>query len=325
MNGEVMLESSLSDSIIFKSYNGNAELTKTILNAIKDSTVITEDYIQEQIMQIKRTNISPLADEVLEAYQRGDINILYSNIKKVPSALPFFATKMNGKVKVFIFANNYGSISKAKNGSGEKYLNVTMKDLYALMEGALVSYTLIVYPQKISKSLALMKITTNIYTNMILRILNKEYAISMDQSLYAKISFCIGKYFLTNVWNYHNESIVINYARSSTVDQTSMDEITLINDEYDSNNIKNIEELIRFISSLSPRIKSLNFRYFVQCYINTYKASTIFGMECLPYYLFTIQASMLGSFIVNQPIISDVTKTIKGMNMFYPELVKIIS
>ena len=81
---------------------------------------------------------------------------------------------------------------------------------------------------------------------------------------------------------------------------------------------------MKFIATFSPRLGALNFRYFVQCFINTYKATSMFGMECLPYFLFTIQSSMIGSFIVNQPIISDITKTIKGMNNFYPELVKII-
>lgn len=324
MSSELMLETALSASVLYQSFNGNSELTKTILNAIKNSTVITKEYIAEQIMQIKRTNISPLAEEVLRAYEDGDITILHSNIKKVPQALPFFATKMQGKIKVFIFANNYGTVSKAKNGSNEKYLNISMKDLYVLMEGALIAYHLAAYPHKITKSLAMMKITTNIYANMINRILNKEYAISMDQDLYGKVSFCIGKFFLSRVWNYNNDNVVFSYAKSSITTPIPSTELVIVNKLYDDKNIETIEDLIRFIGSFSPRLKSLNFRYFVQCFINTYKASSLFGLECLPYFLFIVEATMIGSFVVNQPIISDITKNIKGMNVFYPELVKII-
>ena len=89
---------------------------------------------------------------------------------------------------------------------------------------------------------------------------------------------------------------------------------------YEDANIETIEDLIRFMASFSPRLKTLNFRYFVQCFINTYKASTLFGLECLPYFLFTVQSTMIGSFIVNQPIISDITKTIKGMKNLYQDL-----
>ena len=324
MSDELMLETALSSSVLYQAFNGNAEMTKTILKAIQNSTIITKEYIEEQILQIKRTNISPLAEEVLRAYEDGDITILYSSIKKVPQTIPFFATKMHGKIKVFIFVNNYGTVSKAKNGSSEKFLNISMKDLYVLMEGALVAYHLAMYPQKASKSLAMMKITTNIYTNMIIRIMNKEYAISMDQDLYGKVSFCLGKFFLTKVWNYHNDNVVFSYAKSSTSTPVPSTELVIINKLYDDANIETIEDLIRFMASFSPRLKTLNFRYFVQCFINTYKASTLFGLECLPYFLFTIESTMIGSFIVNQPIISDITKNIKGMNVFYPELVKIV-
>ena len=321
---ELMLETALSSSVLYQAFNGNAEMSQTIIKAIKNSTVITKDYIEEQIMQIKRTNISPLAEEVLQAYNDGDITILYSNIKKVPQTLPFFATKMQGKIKVFIFANNYGTVSKAKNGSNEKFLNISMKDLYVLMEGGLVAYHLAMFPQKATKSLAMMKITTNIYTNMITRILNKEYAISMDQDLYGKISYCIGKFFLEKVWGYNNDNVIFSYAKSSTSTPIPSAELVIVNKLYEDKNIETIEDLIRFIASFSPRLKSLNFRYFIQCFINTYKASTLFGLECLPYFLFTVESTMIGSFIVNQPIISDITKNIKGMNIFYPELVKIV-
>ena len=65
---ELMLETALSSSVLYQAFNGNAEMSQTIIKAIKNSTVITKDYIEEQILQIKRTNISPLADEVLQAY-----------------------------------------------------------------------------------------------------------------------------------------------------------------------------------------------------------------------------------------------------------------
>ena len=324
MEGDLIQETALSSSVLYQAFNGNAEMTKIILEAIKNSTIITKEYIEEQILQIKRTNISPLSEQVLQAYENGEITILYSNIKKVPQTLPFFATKVHGKIKVFVFVNNYGTISKAKNGSGEKYLNISMKDLYVLMEGALTAYNLAMYPHKASKSLAMMKVTCNIYTNMIIRIMNKEYAISMDQDLYGKVSFCIGKFFLNKVWGYTNDNVVFSYAKSSVSVVTSSTELLIVDKLYDNANIETIEDLIRFIASFSPRLKSLNFRYFVQCFINTYKASTLFGLECLPYFLFTVESTMIGSFIVNQPIISDITKNTKGMNVFYPELVKIV-
>ena len=93
---------------------------------------------------------------------------------------------------------------------------------------------------------------------------------------------------------------------------------------YKAKEISNIEELMELLKEVSPRLTNLNYRYFIQAWINTYKAPSLFGLECLPYFLFTISCSLLGSFIVNQPIITNVTNNVKGMNTFYNELVKVM-
>lgn len=324
-NGSLFTEASLTDSVAYKLFNNNAEMTKIIMTAIKDSIVLDSSYIQEHIIQIKRTKISPLADDVLKAYEDGEIVLLYSKVKKIPQSLPFFAAKIKGQVKVFIFVNNYGTISKSSVNSGEKYLNMTMKDLYVLMEGAYVSYRYAVYPNKVKKSLGLMKISCSIYTSMIIRILNKEHAISMDQDLYNKVAFCIGKFFVKNVWMSDNDDINFSYAANNISRDANKSDLLILSEMYDEKGISTIDQLFEFIKELSPRLKSLNFRYFLQQYIYTYKAGAVFSLECLPYFLFTIETSMIGSFIVNQPIISDITKNIKGMNTFYPELFRAIS
>ena len=324
----IFTEGSLSDSVIYKSFNNNAEMTSTIIAAIKDSITINETYIQEQLLQIKRTRISPLADDVLKAYEDGIITLLYAKNKRVPQALPFFATKSNGQIKVIIFVNNYGTISKSALNSEEKFLNITMRDLYVLMEGAYTAYKYAINQPKVTKSLGLMKISCKLYVSMIMRILNKEYATGSDKELFQKVSFVIGLFFSRSVWMSTNNDVNFSYACNSCKVASEGINIAImqqVQDEYLEKNITTIDELLAFLKTLSPRFNDLNFRYFMQCYINTYKAGAMFGLECLPYFLYTIEATMLGSFLVNQPIISDITKTTRGMNTFYPELVKSIS
>lgn len=327
VNENVFTEAALVDSILYKTFNNNAELTGMILSAIKNSIVIDYSYIEEQLMQIRRTKISPLSDAVLQAYADGDIILLYAKIKKVPQALPYFVTKMQGKIKAFIFVNNFGTITKSDVDSSEKYLNITMKDLYVLMEGAYTSLRYAMNPIKVKRTLGLMKLSVNIYTDMVMRILNKECSISMDQDLYGKVSFCIGEFFLRNVWMSENEEVNFTYALNTIHGDKGVNraEYLMLAETMEQREIKDINLLIEFLRELSPRMKNMNFRYFTQCYINMFKAPAMFSMECLPYFLFTIQTSMIGSFIVNQPMISDITKNIKGMNMFYPELVKAVS
>ena len=48
----VYTEMSLSDSVLYKSFNNNAQLTSTMLAAMKNGIVIDSSYIQEQLLQI---------------------------------------------------------------------------------------------------------------------------------------------------------------------------------------------------------------------------------------------------------------------------------
>ena len=203
-----------------------------------------------------------------------------------------------------------------------------MKDLYVLLEGAYVAYKYATYPNKMEKSLGLMKVCTNIYVNMIMRILNKEYAIGNDRDLQQQVAFIIGLFFLKSVWMSHNDDVNFAYACNSCrigTEGINKAPLLMTMEDYNEKGIKTIEDLLGYLKTLSPRFNSLNFRYFLQCYINMFKDGAMFGLECLPYFLYSIQASMIGSFLVNQPIISDITKNIKGMNTFYPELVKTVS
>lgn len=319
-------EAALSDSVIFQSFNRNAEMTTTLVSAIKDSTVITEEHIKFQLDTILRTRYSPLAEDLINEFHDGNILLMYANgVKKVPQAFPFFVTKINGKIKAVVFVNNYGVLSKVDPATGRQALDIPVKDLYVLMEGALTAYRYALYPNKVNKSLGLMKLCCNIYTHMVLRILNKEYAISMDQELNDKVTFCVAKFFLRSVWGFNNEDVVLSYARSIIQRGINVAEYVRLSEMYNEANIETIDQLLAFIKEFSPRLKTINFRYFLQCYINTYKASAMFGLECLPYFLYSIEAAQLGSFLVNQPIITDITKNIKSMNTFYPELTKAVS
>lgn len=319
----VFQESSLSDSIIFRSFNSQAEFSTIINKAITYGRIVEKELIEEQLIQIRRTRLSPLVDDVLISLDRGDIVLVYAKNQKIPQALPFAIAKVNNDIKAFIFVNNYGTIVSNSKVNGGEYLNIAMKDLYVLLEGAYTALSYFKNPIYITRSLGLMKCCVGVYTSMFLRILNKEYALSLDQEVYNRVSFVIGKYFLDKVWESKNDDINTSYAMSTILTPNRMD-LGMVNDSYKASNIKNIEELIAFLKTLSPRLAPLNFRYFTQCYITIYKASAIFSMECLPYFLFVMEATLIGSFLVNQPIISDIIKSNKNMGKFYGEIVKVL-
>ena len=318
-------EVTLSDAVLYNTFNASGKLTKLMISAVKDGTRIEKSHIENQINDINRTKISPNVDAVLDSFYNNQI-ILMMGPKdlRMPQVLPYFIMRTSSGVRAYIFLNSFGTLTTSENNSNDKYLNMSMKDLYVLMEGAYIALEYNKNPMKIRKSLGLMRLASKIYTSMILRILNKEYAISIDPVLYTKAAFVICYYFLTRVWESTNDDVNFTYASNVIETREFVDkrELLLIKDDMDTNDCKDIAKTIAYLSTVNPRLKGMNFRYFTQCYMNTFGTASLFGIETLPYFLFTVTSSLIGSFIVNQPIITDVTKTIKGMNNFYPELVK---
>ena len=314
-------EGSLHDTVLFKTINSGSKLLTIVNEYMKTGVVITPQHIEEQLIQIQKTRISPLADKVVSAFQKGEIIIVYSKTVKIPQPLPFMVLKLQGTMKSVVFINNHGSLVENTKAGSMMYLNTPMKDLYTIMEGAYVALQYGIYPISITKNLGLMKLSNAVYTQMFMRILNKEYAINMDKEIYDRVSFVVSRFFLDNVWEGTNRDVNTTYAINNILNPNKSD-LIIISEMYNEAAITNIEELIAFLKTVTKRLEKLNMRYFTQCWLNTYKSPALFSMECLPYFLFTTQASLIGSFIVNQPILSDMYKNIKGMNTFYAELTK---
>lgn len=317
-------ESTLSDSYIYGLFNNDLTMTKRISEAVKNGIVIDNSYIQEQILQIKRTRLSPLVDTVLKAYDDGNIILIYSKLIKITQAIPFVVLKMGGKNKVVIFINNYGSISDNSTVNGGKTLNVQMKDLYVLMEGAYLAWAYYEYPVKFQRSIGLMKLTNHIYTSMIMRILNKEYALSMNQELFNSVSYSVSRFYLERIWGSGNHDLIFTYASQTCTNTVNKANLLVLDDQYTQADIQSVDQLMTFIKSISPRLESLNIRYFTEYYINMYRAPALLSMDTLPYFIFTLVATYCGSFIVNQPIINDIIKNTKNSNIFYNELSKLV-
>ena len=320
---EVFTESTLSDSFVFANFNHKSERTRRISEIIKTGTVVTESMIEEQILQIKRTKISPLLDKVLDAYNAGKIVLLYTDKIKLPQAIPFSVVKIGGVNKSFVFLGNYGTLVDAGITGGGLMLNISMKDLYVLMESAYVAYSYYEYKTRLIRNIGMMKFSASVYSGMFMRILNKEYALSMDRDLYNRAAFVIARFFLDNVWESENKDLNVSYAMSSVLNPNRTD-LGLVNDSYDQAGITDVNSLIKFISTLSPRMEKLNMRYFMECYINMFKQGALLSMDCLPYFLYTLIVTFNGSFLVNQPIIHDIITNTKGSNIFYAELSKVI-
>lgn len=313
-------EASMEDSFIYKTFNNSNDILSKIVKVLKVGIKIDKSAIEEQYYQMKRSYISPLTQNVIAAYDAGIIEIIYSKDEKVPTSIPFIVRKnAAGQIVSTIFISSYATLSDDRS-----QLNIPMKNLYCIMESAFIALSIQAHPEKMKRDIALQHMMLDIYNQMMLRIMNRDFALSLDQELYNSVSFCFSRFFLENIWDVSNKMTVYNYATSNMkgVNHTTLESL---NAQYNNAEIKDLSDLLGFIKTISPKLDDLSVKFFIERYINSYNPAALLSMDYLPYLFFVVINIRLGSFIVSKGTLSDLIKDTKGINNFHNELAKLYS
>ena len=318
-DADYVCENTMEDSLVYKTFNQANGVVDKIVKYLSSGVPLDKSYIEDQYAIIRRgAGISPLSQKVLEAFNNGDIEIIWNNTEKVGVAMPFIVRrKSDGKVVSTIFINAFATIKD------DSILVIPAKQLYGLMEGAYIALKLQTDPVKVMKNAELMMTTASVYTEMMARILNKEYALTLDKVLYDKVCYCIKRFYLECVWEYPNTGLVSNYA-SSDLKYIQQFDLDALDATYSKMEIKTIASLLEFVKSLSPRMSDLNLRYYIERFIKTYHGSSILSIDYLPYVFFVITNVVMSTFLVSQTALNDIIKNTKNINRFYSELARVM-
>lgn len=318
-DADYVCENTMEDSLVYKTFNQANGVVDKIVKYLSSGVPLDKSYIEDQYAIIRRgAGISPLSQKVLEAFNNGDIEIIWNNTEKVGVAMPFIVRrKSNGKIVSTIFINAFATIKD------DSILVIPAKQLYGLMEGAYIALKLQTDPVKVMKNAELMMTTASVYTEMMARILNKEYALTLDKVLYDKVCYCIKRFYLECVWEYPNTGLVSNYA-SSDLKYLQQFDLDALDATYSKMEIKTIANLLEFVKSLSPRMSDLNLRYYIERFIKTYHGSSILSIDYLPYVFFVITNVVMSTFLVSQTALNDIIKNTKNINRFYSELARVM-
>ena len=318
-DADYVCENTMEDSLVYKTFNQANGVVDKIVKYLSSGVPLDKSYIEDQYAIIRRgAGISPLSQKVLEAFNNGDIEIVWNNTEKVGVAMPFIVRrKSDGKVVSTIFINAFATIKD------DSILVIPAKQLYGLMEGAYIALKLQTDPVKVMKNAELMMTTASVYTEMMARILNKEYALTLDKVLYDKVCYCIKRFYLECVWEYPNTGLVSNYA-SSDLKYIQQFDLDALDATYSKMEIKTIANLLECVKSLSPRMSDLNLRYYIERFIKTYHGSSILSIDYLPYVFFVITNVVMSTFLVSQTALNDIIKNTKNINRFYSELARVM-
>ena len=315
---QVVTEASLSDSYIYGMFNRSNELQAQIVKVLQQGFKLDRSYIENQIFQLQRSKVSPLISTVLENYFNGVINLVYIKNQKMTKAIPFILHKTPSGIQVSVFVSSFGTLDKEGTT-----LEIPAKTLYTLMESAYIAYYIQTHPMRLQRNSTIVRTLNSVYTEMIMRVLNRDFALTVNKEVHDRIAFLVSKFFLTKVAEIENPQIIRSYAASCAPNIGAID-VDAINDIYDEASVNNVEELLNLLKEQVPRMESMTTRYFIERYLNTYGQSSILALDYLPYMFMIIVNTLDGSFLVNQPSIGDIVKNTPGSSKFYFELAKMM-
>lgn len=293
----------MTESAVFNYLNSNNRVNNTIMNILTRGTQVTTAQIGPAFASIKLYKY-PLRPQVIEHVEQGKIIMMYSpkDIKMSP-ALPFFLHKnSSGETRAIVIVDIHGSADAIGN------VTIDPKKLYAILEAA---YLAVVYAnnhKSINAKSGVIKNGSIIYANMFARVLNRKYALNSDKVKLHKVQFLASKFFLINVLGHSDTETITNYAMSNCVGANTM----ILNDVNDIMKEEDYKDLATFISALKKPELHLNFgesltsRSFIEQFIMTYDHSTLLSLELFPYFMFTVNAVVMGAYLNNQLILEDI-------------------
>lgn len=320
-------ESSMADSFIYGMFNTSGEVQSKIQKGLLIGKPVTEDFFGEQIMQIERLHFSPIYQKVLFAFRQGAIRIVDTPDIKMTKSLPFIVHKntriltagtVGPDVVATIFITSFGKIDFSAKTS-----DIPAKSLYVLLEAAYIGRELQVNARAMRRNTMLMKICNDVYTAMAMRILNRDYALSIDVATHDQVSYLMSRFFLDKVWECENNDVVERYALMAT---TSKDPTVLesVSDAYRASEISSIVDLFNLMKTTFMRMGGATVRFYVERHINTYGGASIMAIDYLPYVFFVISNILIGGFLVNQSSLNDIVRETKDIRRYYTELVKLM-
>jgi hypothetical protein len=304
---------------MFQNLNKSASLMAKIQKAIKNGVALDKSYFEAQYLLITKTNISPLANYVLRAFDEGKIRLIYNKRDHVTVALPFVVLTIGGQTTACIFINEFSGMSKGD----DMQLTIEMKKLYTLMESAYVASLYFTKPLYFTKNASFIKAMANIYSQMILRILNREYALSLDKDAFDTVNYTSARFFYERILGLTNPDLVHAYS-VALCNNPSETTISLADNMYSAAKVRTIDEYVNYTAKSNPKMGDLKFRYFFERWVASYGTGATLAIDSFPYIYYCIANVLLGGFLINSTAMMEFIKNTRGINTLYSEIIRII-
>ena len=314
-------ESSLGTSEIFKEINsidGDESTQQKATNLIKTEKHLSVEDIETTYISVKQVTDS-LTRAAIKAFDNQRTVLVYNeDVKKsVTKTLPFITFKTKNGYTTYIFIRPYVSINR--NG----VMNLQPAILRDLLIAAVISTGIRTDYSKLANNVYIRNTLMEIYSEFMIRILNREYSIKADKIVLETLNYWIRKFFIVRIFgtNDTSENVeIVSTKHIKSIDQIKIEEIKRL---YEEDNPTKLSELMELLKKASNRMKNLNLPRFYSDWINYYGIPSMLALDNIEYLVFMIITLQSGNNIISISA-SDIVKECKGIKGFREELLKLI-
>lgn len=317
----IIRESTLSSSEVFQGINNIDPSKKThekAIDLIKSAKHLTVEDIEAAYISVRQITDS-LVRAAMKAFDNEDIVLIYNNVPalSITQAIPFLTFKKGNKYVTYVFVDKYINVSR------DGVLSMQPAILRDLLTAALIANGLKSNYSVLASSQYMQKILMEMYTEFVIRILNRDYSIAAEKMILDTVKYWVNRFFLERVMNAADtpENLErLAKAHVKFLDETQLPEITR---QYDDANITNVSGIMNLIKTASPRMKGLDFRSFIGSWTSYYYAPSLLAIDNVEYFIFMVITLLNGDNIINISA-SDIVKEAKNIKSFRGELLKLV-
>lgn len=311
------MESTLNDSEIYQRFKtqGMDPVPKAV-NLIRTAKHLTNEDIEAAYISVKQIT-DTLTREALKAFDSGKTVLIYNPTPSlsVTQSIPFITFKSPNVT--YVFVDKYITVSR------EGVLTMKPTDLRDLLIGAVISSGIKKDYTRMSSNQYLMKVFNEIYVKMFTRILNRQFSIAANKTIFDTIQYWISRFFLLRVLGANDTPENIEKMATSHfkyIDELAYDEMK---QKYEAVNPMNITELLEMLKETSPRMKTLDLPSFLSNWINYYYPPATMAVDSMEYFIFVVMTLLSGNGIINISA-GDIVKETKSIKSLRAELLKLI-
>lgn len=322
MGIKVYNESSLGTSEIFNEINnidGGESTREKAIRLINSAKHLSVEDIEAAYISVKQVT-DGLTRAAIKAFDQQQTVLIHNDDPQltVTKTLPFITFKMKtGGYVTYVFMRQY--ITMGRNG----ILTLQPAILRDLLISACIATGIRTNYDNLAGNIYLRDILANMYTEFMIRILNREFAIKSDRIAFESLQYWIRKFFMMRVFGTSDSISNIEQAAGTMIRNLDQLQLEDIRRRYDENNPTVLSELIELLKTASPRMGGLSLAKFYSDWVNYYGIPSMLALDTIEYLIFMIICLQSGNNIISISA-SDIVKECKGIKNLREELLKLI-